>query len=173
MWNAIQKKSIMEEREETVDADLWSVLLSSCWWSIQVGFGIWEPDPGLLLPGRVPHGTRPPHTSIFHHHPPLFPPLLRWAPNGTLDLDGEVSALFHPQDSWKGPHPVLVSLKYALVAIGWCTVQKIQDSVLRKWCQLTGTWSSSAKPDTFLWRISRKSWKLVPAFIVGQRWLFW
>lgn len=104
--------------------DLRSVLLSSCWWAIEVGFGIWEPDPGLLLPGRVPYGTCPLHTSIFHHHPSLFPPLLRWAPNGTLFLDGEASALFHPQDSWKVPHPLLVSLKYASVAIGWMTVQK-------------------------------------------------
>lgn len=117
------KKTIMD-RKETIDADLRSVLLSSCWWAIQVGFGIWEPDPGLLLPGRVPCETCPLHTSIFHHHPSLFPSLLCWAPNGTLILDGEVSALFHPQDSWKVPHPLLVSLKNALVAIGWCMVQQ-------------------------------------------------
>lgn len=87
---------------------------------LELGFGIWEPDPGLLLPRRAPYGTHPPHTSIFHHHPSLFSPLLCRAPNGTpverwAVLHGEVSALFHPPDFWNGPCPLPVSLKYVPV----------------------------------------------------------
>lgn len=78
-------KGLMAVDKETLDSDLWSVFLLSHWWS---RIGIWdrEPDPGLLLPSerKAAYGIHPPHTSIFHHHPPLLSPLLCWVSNGTL-----------------------------------------------------------------------------------------
>lgn len=66
------------------------------------------------------------HMEHVHYiHPFFIITLLSFLPSCTellmelwMILDGEVSALFHPQDFWRVPPPLLVSLKYALLAIG-------------------------------------------------------
>lgn len=135
-------KTLIDEDKETLDVDLWSVFLPSCWWS-RTGIWDWEPDPGLLLPRRAAYGTHPPHTSIFHHHPPLLSPLLCWVPNGTLvwpvgHLNSKISALFHPHDSRNGS----CLLKCLKATHGRSISSKLLVSIPRncvKWCQVTGT----------------------------------
>lgn len=106
---------MMEDWKETVDADLWSRYLSSCWWAIRVGFG--NQIQNCCSQGEF-------HMEHVHCiHPFFIITLLSFLPCCAELLMSLHSFIL-------GKVPLLVSLKYASVAIGWCTILKNEKKVM-------------------------------------------